>query len=65
MDIQSLINPSTFSGALIIGILASLIAGLIIGFLTGRKYEGYENNKANIKVKGNENTLNVNSDVRR
>lgn len=65
MDIRSLINPSTFSGAMFIGILTSLVGGLILGFFAGRKYERSEYKKANVKVKGNQNSLNVNSDVRR
>ena len=61
MDIKSIINPSTFSGALFVGVLASLTAGIILGFFAGRKYERSVKQKANVMVDGNQNSLNVNS----
>ncbi len=37
--ILHLLNPSTTSGSLLIGIISGLISGLILGFFSGKKYQ--------------------------
>jgi uncharacterized protein YneF (UPF0154 family) len=37
-EIIKLFNPSTTTGALVIGIISGLISGIILGFFSGKKY---------------------------
>ena len=61
------LNPSTPIGALVIGIIAGLISGSIIGFFSGKSYQirkvnkiSSTNNSGNI-IQGS--TINTNKDV--
>ncbi|NME81889.1 hypothetical protein [Clostridium sp. SM-530-WT-3G] len=60
---MELLNPSTVHGALIIGILAGLISGAIIGFFTGKTYENKKISKAKNITKGNRNINIQNSKI--
>jgi len=61
---MDLLNPSTIHGALLVGIIAGIFSGAIIGFFSGKTYQKNLINKAKGKIKGNENTLIQNSKVR-
>ncbi|SDO53993.1 hypothetical protein SAMN04487897_11666 [Paenibacillus sp. yr247] len=50
---MKLLDPSTPLGTLILGVLAGLISGAIIGFFSGRTYE----KKNIIKQKGSNNVI--------
>ena len=39
MNFSELLNPGTTLGAFVISIAASIVAGAILGFFSGRKYE--------------------------
>lgn len=60
MNFKELLNPSTIHGALILGVCASLIAGIILGFFAGKTYEKRKQAKTVIKGNGN-NTVVQNS----
>ncbi|GIP53242.1 hypothetical protein [Paenibacillus vini] len=57
--IIDLLNPSTTTGSLLIGIISGLISGLILGFFTGKKYES---NK--FTTKGNQSPIIHSSDIK-
>ncbi|MGG4207749.1 hypothetical protein ABEW60_25990 [Paenibacillus jamilae] len=57
--IIDLLNPSTTTGSLLIGIISGLISGLILGFFTGKKYE---TNK--FATKGNQSPIIHSSDIK-
>jgi fluoride ion exporter CrcB/FEX len=39
MDVSELLNTSTSLGTFIVGIFSSLVAGVILGFFTGKSYQ--------------------------
>lgn len=62
MSISNLFDPSTISGALLLGISSSLIVGIIMGFFAGKTYEKKKHAKAVINGSGN-NTVIQNSNI--
>ncbi|MGG1601145.1 hypothetical protein [Paenibacillus naphthalenovorans] len=58
-------NPSTTEGALVIGIIAGVISGAILGFFSGTKYEKMKISKSKISQKGNGNVAVQNSKIER
>ena len=61
---MSILDPSTIQGALIIGIIAGIISGIILGFFSGRVYERKIIKKSKSNIKGNNNTVIQDSDIR-
>lgn len=64
MNCKGLLDPSSTTGALIIGIIAGLISGIILGFLSGRTYEQQKISKSKINSNGN-NVIIQNSEISR
>ena len=62
MNVSQLLNTSTSLGTFIVGIFSSLVAGIILGFFTGKNYQKKIINRVN--QKGNENINIVDSDIK-
>lgn len=62
---MSIFNPSTSLGALVISVIAGLISGIILGFFSGRKYERMISKKSQSSIKGDNNVVIQDSDIRR
>ncbi len=54
----NILDPSTSMGALLISVIAGLISGGILGFISGRKYERSKMIKVSQIGKGNKVKIN-------
>lgn len=57
--LTEILDPSTTTGSLLIGIISGLISGVILGFFSGKKYEI---NK--LKTKGNNSPIINKSEIK-
>lgn len=62
MNFSHLLDPSTLEGAYFIGISCSLIAGIILGFFSGKTY--WRKTTAKAKQKGDQNVIIQNSSIK-
>jgi fluoride ion exporter CrcB/FEX len=60
MNVSQFLNTSTSLGTFIIGICSSLVAGVMLGFFTGKSYQKKISNKVKQKGDGNINIVDSN-----
>jgi fluoride ion exporter CrcB/FEX len=60
MNMSQFLNTSTSLGTFIVGIFSSLVAGVILGFFTGKNYQKKTINKVKQSGDGNVNIVDSN-----